>query len=134
MDPSGKKKTAFSAGGGLWQFRVMPFGLCNAPATFERLMERVLAGLPWSVCLVYLDDIIVHVRTFKGKLESLRQVFECLRKAKLKLSPSKCHLFCQQVKYLGHVVSREGVAVDSSKVKTVQSWPRPKCLAELRSF
>lgn len=59
MDKDSKEKTAFSAGSGLWQFRVMPFGLCNAPATFERLMEQILAGLPLSVCLIYLDDILV---------------------------------------------------------------------------
>ena len=60
MDRSAKAKTAFTVEGGLWEFRVMPFDLCNAPATFEKLMEHVLAGLPWTVCLVYLYDIILH--------------------------------------------------------------------------
>ena len=93
MDEHDKEKTAFSTGGGLWQFRVMPFGLSNAPATFERLVDYVLAGLPWSVCWVYLDDIIVHGKTFDTKLESLNQVFACLRRANLKLAPGKCHYF-----------------------------------------
>lgn len=70
-----KEKTAFSAGSGLYQFTVMPFGLCNAPATFERLMECVLRGLTWETCLVYLDDVIVFGRTFEEHLKNLREVF-----------------------------------------------------------
>ena len=70
-----RPKTAFTTGSGLYQFTVMPFGLCNAPSTFERLMERVLSGLPWEVCLLYLDDIIVHAKTLKAELERLRSVF-----------------------------------------------------------
>ncbi len=134
MDPADKEKTAFSIGGGLWHFRVMPFGLCNAPATFERLMDHVLAGLPWNVCLVYLDDIIVHGRTFSEQLENLQKVFTCLRKANLKLSPEKCNLFRREVKYLGHIISCKGVATDPAKINSVKDWPRPTCLAELRSF
>jgi len=65
-----KEKTAFTTGNGLWQFHVMPFGLCNAPATFERLMEQILAGLPLHVCLVYLDDILVPGKTFEEELAS----------------------------------------------------------------
>ncbi len=72
LDPANKEKTAFSFGQGLWQFTVMPFGLCNAPATVERLMEAVLRGLPWDICLVYLDDIIVHARSFDQHLAHLR--------------------------------------------------------------
>ena len=68
LDNSSKEKTAFSTGNGLWQFNVMPFGLCNAPATFERLMEQVLFGLPMSVALVYLDDILVPGRSFEAQL------------------------------------------------------------------
>ena len=64
MSEEHKPKAAFSTGNGLYQFTVMSFGLCNAPATFERLMEKVLSGLPWEVCLLYLDDIIVHGREF----------------------------------------------------------------------
>ncbi|KAK3108631.1 hypothetical protein FSP39_012081 [Pinctada imbricata] len=86
-----KEKTAFSfPGGGLWQFTVMAFGLCNAPATFERLMERVLSGLSFDVCLVYLDDIIVKSTTFQGHLTNLQKVFDRLEVANLKLNPTKC--------------------------------------------
>jgi len=79
LDESSKEKTAFSTGRGLWQFKVMPFGLCNAPATFERLMEQVLAGLPLSIALVYLDDILAPGHSFSHQLSNLRKVFERLR-------------------------------------------------------
>ena len=84
MAEKDKEKTAFTTGEGLWQFIVMPFGLANAPATFERLMERILQGLPWTVCLVYLDDVIVHAKTLADEFENLRTVFRRLRQAGLK--------------------------------------------------
>ena len=84
LHPDDKEKTAFTAGRCLWQFRVMPFGLCNAPATFERLMEQILAGLPLTVSLVYLDDILVPGRTFEQQIGNLRTVFLRLKEAKLK--------------------------------------------------
>ena len=80
------------------------------------------------------DDIIVHGRTFSEQLENLQKVFTCLRKANLKLSPEKCHLFRREVKYLGYIISCEGVATDPAKINSVKDWPRPTCQAELRSF
>ena len=74
LEAGAKEKTAMSVRKGLWQFKVMPFGLCNAPATFERLMEAVLSGLPWETCLVYLDDIIVHAASFEDHIENLCRV------------------------------------------------------------
>ena len=134
MEAKDKEKTAFTTGNGLWQFKVMPFGLCNAPATFERLMDRVLAGLPPETAMVYIDDILVSGQTFQEQLDNLEQVFQCLRNAKLKLSPKKCHLFQKQVKYLGHIISQNGVSTDPEKVKTVWEWPRPTCITEVRQF
>lgn len=122
-----KEKTAFSVPGqGHWQFKVMPFGLCNAPATFERLMEYVLAGLSWKVCLVYIDDIIVYGTSFSSQIENLREVFQRIRSARLKLLPEKCFLFQRQVAYLGHVVNEHGVKADPSKLNAVSSWPKPR--------
>ncbi|GFW41372.1 retrovirus-related Pol polyprotein from transposon 17.6 [Trichonephila clavipes] len=95
-------------GQGLWQFKVMPFGLCNAPATFERLMETVLGVLSYEACLVYLDDIIIVGRSFEEHLKNIRRVLQKLKEANLKLSPSKCHLFRREVIYLGHIISAEG--------------------------
>ncbi len=91
VEQSDKEKTAFSTGEGLWQFQVMPFGLTNAPATFEQLIEHVLTGLPWTVCLVYLDDIIVHANSLEEELRHLTEVLNRLRSANLKLNLKKCH-------------------------------------------
>jgi hypothetical protein len=82
VHPEHKEKTAFSTGSGLYQFNVMPFGLCNAPATFERLMEFVLRGLKWKTCLVYLDDVMVVQSTFDEHLKNLKEIFSRLRSAR----------------------------------------------------
>lgn len=135
VHPEDREKTAFTAGDqGLWQFKVMPFGLCNAPATFERLMDSVLQGLSCEACLVYLDDIIIVGRSFQEHLENLRAVLTRLRQANLKLNPNKCNLFRTEVTYLGHVISREGVRTDPEKISAVKSWPRPENANQLRSF
>ena len=134
LEEDAKEKTAFSTGTGLWQFTVMPFGLCNAPATFERLMEQVLSGLPTSIALLYLDDILVPGRTFNQQIENLRTVFQRLKSARLKLNPKKCILFRKEVKYLGHVVSAHGVVPDPGKIKAIVTWPRPACVRDVRSF
>ncbi|GBN30436.1 Retrovirus-related Pol polyprotein from transposon 297 [Araneus ventricosus] len=132
--PEDREKTAFTTGQGLWQFKVMPFGLCNAPATFERLMETVLRGLSSEAWLVYLDDIIVVGRTFEEHLNNLRKVFQRLQKANLKLNPKKCRFYQKEVAYLGHVISEEGVKTDPEKIKAVVDRPRPDKIHELRSF
>ena len=121
-----KEKTAFSSGSGLWQFRVMPFGLCNAPATFERLMEQVLVGLPMTTALVYLDDVLVPGRSFSQQIVNLRQVFERLKKAKLKLSPKKCILYQREVRYLSHVVSEQGISQIPAKWKLLNPGQGPQ--------
>ena len=110
LDQDAKEKTAFSAGCGLWQYTVMPFGLCNAPAIFERFMEEVLVGLPLSTALVYLDDILVPGSNFQTHLSNIREVLRRIRDARLKLSPEKCVLLQRKVRYLGHIVSAKGIA------------------------
>ncbi|GFX21642.1 retrovirus-related Pol polyprotein from transposon 412 [Trichonephila clavipes] len=113
IHPEDREKTAFTSGQGLWQFKVMPFGLCNAPATFERLMETVLKGLTFEACLIYLDDVIIGGRTFEEHLQNIRK---------------------KEVNYLGHIISAEGVRTDPEKVSAVKNWKRPENLRELRSF
>ena len=110
---------------GLFEFRVLPFGLCNAPAIFERLMEFVLAGLVGTSCLVYLDDIVIFSRTFEDHISRLTDVLTRLRQANLKLKPTKCFLFRQEITYLGHVVSKEGIATDPSKIAAMDEYPPP---------
>ena len=113
---------------------VMPFGLCKAPATFERLMESVLRGLTYDACLVYLDDVIVSGRTFQEQLDKLRKVFQRIRAAHLELNSAKCQLFRKEVRYPGHIVSPSGVTTDPVKLEAVKSWPRPNDKHQLRSF
>eukprot|EP00731_Ephydatia_muelleri_P003644 Em0001g3644a len=132
--PEDQPKTAFTTPEGLYQFKVMPFGLCNAPATFQRLMDRVLSGLKWSSCLVYFDDLIVVGTTFQEHLHHLTSVFTRLRGAGLKLKPKKCTLCRQQVTFLGHIVSTDGVATDPSKTEAVSKWPIPQNRKEVQQF
>jgi len=129
-----REKTAFSIGNGLWQFTVMPFGLCNAPATFQRLMEKVLHGLLSKICLVYLDDIIIFGKNFNEMLNNLKMVFLRIRSVNLRINPEKCVLFEKHVKYLGHIVSSEGVTTDPEKIAAVREWPIPHTKKQLRSF
>ncbi|KAJ8379426.1 hypothetical protein SKAU_G00002040 [Synaphobranchus kaupii] len=115
--PDARPKTAFTIGQGLWQFRVIPFGLCNAPAVFERLMERVLADVPRSHCVTRLV-LLVHG----------------IRRAGLRLNPAKCCLLTRETMFLGHVVSAHGVATDPAKVAAIRDWPNLANVSELRSF
>ena len=134
LHPDDREKTAFITSQGLYQFKVTPFGLANSPSTFERLMEDVLRGLQWSECLLYIDDIIIPGPTIEESLTRLEHVFERLREANLKLKPSKCVLFQKSVKFLGHIVSEEGIHTDPEKVKAVQDWPVPRNVKEVKSF
>ena len=134
MNPEDKEKTAFATHMGLYEFNVMSFGLCNAPATFEAMMETMLRGLLWKKCLVYLDDIIVYGSTFKQCSKNLSEVLRKLESYGLKLKPTKCKLFRQSVEYLGRIVSGDGIKADPSKVLVVENWPLPTNLKEIRSF
>uniref|UniRef100_A0A5S6Q3W1 Reverse transcriptase n=1 Tax=Trichuris muris TaxID=70415 RepID=A0A5S6Q3W1_TRIMR len=126
MEEADKQKTAFSTPDGSYQFRVMPFGLCNAPATFQRLMSKVLGSLQGSACLVYLDDIIVFGATEDEHLERLRKVLEFLKCAGLEVKPSKCKLLRREVVYLGHTASEKGLAhFINSCARTVRGSGRP---------
>ena len=112
----------------------MPFGLCNAPGTFQRLMERVLAGLHWTSCLVYIDDIIIFSQTMQEHLHHLRDVFTRLRDANLKIKPAKCHLLQKSVDYLGHTISCEGVRANLAKIQGISAWKTPTDSKELKRF
>ncbi|KAA3680006.1 uncharacterized protein DEA37_0009444 [Paragonimus westermani] len=119
---------------GLYQFETMPFGLANAPATFQRLMRAVLQDLVPSQCLIYLDDIIVHATTIEEHNSRLKNVFERLRTAGLKLKPTKCVLLKQEVSFLVHRITPVGVKNDGRKVKEVVDWPIPQSVSKVRSF
>ena len=100
LDEDAKEKTAFATHSGLFQFRVMPFGLCNAPATFERLMSKVLRGLQWNHCLVYIDDILVFGKDFASTLKNLEEVLHRISDHGLQLKSSKCSLFQEELPFL----------------------------------
>ena len=101
MNENDKEKTTFCMPCGLFEFNVMPFGLANAPATFQRLMELLLAGLQWKICLVYIDDVIIIGRNFQEHLHNLKEVFERMKEANLKLKPSKCKFCSTKVNFWG---------------------------------
>lgn len=134
VEPEDKPKTAFITRRGLFEFNVMPFGLCNAPATFERIMELVLSGLHWQICLIYLDDIIVFGRSFSEMIQNLDLVLGRFAQAGLKLKPQKCQLFKKEVEFLGHVINEHGVHTDPRKIECIKNWPLPKDIKEVRSF
>ena len=127
LSQEARDKTAFAMHSGLFQFKVMPFGLCNALDTFKRLMDRVLQGLRWSRCLVYLDDIISFGSTFRNALDNLTLIFERLRSYGLQLKSTKCHLFQTSILFLGHIVGRRGLECDPVKIEDDKSWPVPDC-------
>lgn len=107
---------------GLYQFHCTPFGLTNAPSTFERLMENVLVGFQWEICLIYQDDIVVMAKLFNEMIHvhSLLKVFVKLQGAGLKLKPKNCHLIAKKVTFIGHLVSESGVATDLDKIKCIK--------------
>ena len=133
MTPESQEKTAFITHEGLYEFYVMPFGLSNAPATFQWLMGRVLSGLIPRKCMVYLDVLVIR-RTFQEYLDNLQEVLERLRYAGLRLKPKKCHFAQPEVVYLGFVISFSGISADTKKVEAVKGFPVPKDVKQLRSF
>ena len=134
IDPKDAHKTAFVTKRGSFQFRVMPQGLCNAAATFQRLMHLVMAGLNYNACLVYLDDVIIFAPNLELHLKRLEEVFERFRSAGLKIRADKCHLLQKEVNFLGYRINEEGIGTDPRKIEAVISWPTPINLKELRSF
>lgn len=134
MHPIDREKTAFTTPFGLYEFNRMPFGLCNAPATFQRLMQWCLGNLVNDSLLIYLDDVVVFSPDFSSHLHHLEEVFQCLHNHGLKLQPAKCHLFQCRVTYLGHVISEQGVATDPVKTSAVRDWPIPQTVKQVKSF
>jgi hypothetical protein len=134
LNKKDRPKTCFSIGGETYQWKVMPFGMATSPAVFERLMEHVLHGLTYEICLVYLDDLLCFSTTFDEHIEHLRQMFERLRDANLKLSPDKCCFFQRSVSFLGHKISENGIEACPEKIKSVSQWPRPENVKQVRQF
>lgn len=123
MTEKDKLKTAFCTPFGLFEFNRMPFGLCNAPGTFQRLMECMFGAQHCQTLLLHLDDIIVFSSSVEEHFQWMNAVMSCLGQERLKVKLEKCKFFQKQVQYLGHLISREGVSTDPSKVSAVADWP-----------
>ena len=134
IDPRDRHKSAFLTKYGLYEHVRMAQGLCNAPATFQRVMNLVLRGMIWNQVLVYLDDVIVLGRDQRSGLDNLHEVLERLRQHSLKLKAKKCTLFGTEVTFLGRKVSKDGVAVTNDNIQSVIDWPRPHNALELSKF
>ncbi len=133
MSEADQEKTAFICPVGFYQFQRMPQGICGAPSTFQRVMEKTVGDMNLLEVLVYLDDLIVFGRTLEEHEERLLKVLDRLQSEGLKFSVDK-YTFCQtSVSYVGHIVSQEGVSTDPSKIEAVNSWPRPQNVSELNT-
>lgn len=127
-------KTSFVSPFGTFRFKRMPFGLRNAPATFQRLMDKFIQGLKAKSVLSYLDDLICRSFSFCAHIEDIREVFEKLRKFNLRANRQKCNFGCPEVKYLGHLIVPEGIKTNQEKISAIANLPEPKNLKQLISF
>jgi len=127
-------KTTFVCHQGAYRYIRLPFGLSKAPATFQRAIDMILGGLKWKSCLMYLDDIIFFSQAPGEHVEHLREVFAALRGAGVSLKAKKCHLFQEEVEYLGHIVGRGQLKVQDKNIRGLKEASLPRCKKELRSF
>ncbi|KAI2664186.1 Retrovirus-related Pol polyprotein [Labeo rohita] len=134
MEKDSQDKTAFICNQGLFHFKAMAFGLKNAPATFQRLMERVLGELQRKNCLVYLDDIIIYSPSVEQHFLDIQAVLDKLKEAHLTVNMKKTHFFRSSLKFLGHIVSAEGIQADPEKTRAVQEFPVPRNIKEVQQF
>ena len=134
MREEDKSKTAFISRNGTYKFNVMPFGLCNAPGTFQRCMDTVLRDILWKYALVYLDDVTAFSQTFEEHLQHLETIFKRIEAAGLKINPDKCHFGAHSLQFLGHIISDQGILPDPTKIEAVKNYPQPQNLTQLRAF
>ena len=134
VEEQDRDKTAFVTKYGLFSFKRMPFGFCNAPATFSRAISLVLKGLAWTSVIAFLDDIVVLGKDFDSHITNLTSVMDRLEQYGLKLKPKKCQLLKSSVIFLGKCVSSEGVQVPTHDIDRVVNWTRPACKRDVQSF
>jgi len=134
MAPESKEKTAFICHLGLFQYRRMPCGLTNAPATFQRLMNKLFTGAKWNFLFVYVDDLLIVSKTFEEHIRHIEQVLKQLDEAGLRLRPKKCSFPQTTIEYLGHMLSPDGVKLNDNKVKAVKEFQQPSSCKEVKSF
>lgn len=134
IHPDDVEKTAFTVEHGHYEFVRMPFGLKNAPSTFQRVMDNVLQGLQGKVCLVYMDDIIIFSTSLQEHISNIKLVFERLRQANLKVQLDKSEFLHKEVSFLGHVITPEGVKPNPQKIHAVKNFPIPKTQKQIKTF
>lgn len=134
IDKRDRKKTAFRFDGGFYEFVRMPFGLCNAPATFQRAMDKIFTGINGVYVIPYLDDIIVFSKTHDDHNLHIREVLSRLKKNNIVLNEGKCNFSKKEIKILGRVISKGLVKADPTKVEAINGFKMPKTIKELRSF
>ena len=135
MDEESRQYTAFTLGSmGLYECESMPFRLCNAPPTFQRLMQNCLGELNLTYCLIYLDDVIVFSETPEEHLQRMQVIFDCLQEHDLKLKPSKCDVFKPDINYLAHHVSQKGVLPLKKNLESIAQCPPPDTYTKVKSF
>ena len=134
LDPTTAHKTSFITEDGQYEFLVLPFGPMNGPSMFQRAITETLGDSVGSICLVYIDDIIVFAKTEDELFDRMGVLFDKLANAGLKLRADKCEIFRKKVNYLGHEITRQGMLPKSSRLKQIRDWPRPTIWGEVRSF
>jgi hypothetical protein len=134
LAPGEEYKIVFHTHSGQYEFRVMAFGLCGAPNTFQSAMNTTLAPLLRKCCLVFFDDILIYNPTLVAHVDHLQQVLQLLQKDHWQVKLTTCSFAQRKVDYLGHVISKRGVATDPLKIATLRDWPVPKNVKQLRSF
>jgi hypothetical protein len=133
-EAGGHSQTTFRTHEGHYDFLVMPFGLTNAPSTFQSLMNYIFKPFLRKLVLVFFDDILIYNKYWEEHVQLVDIVLELLEEKQLYSKPSKCAFGVQEVEYLGHIVSHEGVKVDPNKIKSMREWPIPKTLKKLKGF
>ena len=131
---SDQKKTAFSTPSGHYEYIRMPFGLKNAPATFQRLINSILRNFINKICVVYLDDILIFSTSLEEHVDSINKIFGALRKANLKIQIDKCNFFRKETEYLGHVLTRDGTKPNPKKIQDIVSLKLPETQKQIKSF
>ena len=131
MAPEDEELTAFRSPKGIYCYKVMPFGLKNAGATYQRAMQRIFDDILHKIVQCYVDDLVVKTKKIGDHLQDLRIIFNRLRKYQFKMNPLKCAFGITSGKFLGFIIRHRGIEVDQSKIDAIQRMPKPKNLREL---
>jgi len=134
IEESDKEKTAFITYEGLFEWNTMPMGLTNSPSAFQRNMERVLSGLNWKICLVFMDDIIIFSKDFSQHLRDLQEIFTRLQTFGLKIRLDKCHFCRKDLPYLGVIISGENLIMNPAKLTSILEMGIPQTVTQVKAF